>query len=130
MIDGGEHLAPVGYVGDEGGCLRADFGDLVGDGVDPVGGDVDERDVGAEAGQFERDAAIPRPAPVTSATRSSSGAADLVTGSTRTFILVPACSASKPSSMTSSIAIDVTQPVVSYIPRAIRSMTAAKSGAV
>lgn len=48
-------------------------------------------------------------------------------GSTSTFIFSPRWSDSKPSATTSPIAIDSTQPVVSYLPPAIKAMTASKS---
>ena len=57
VVDRGEHLIAVADICDECRCFAADFGDLVGDGVDAVRVDVDQCDVGAVAGQPQRDTA-------------------------------------------------------------------------
>ena len=57
MIDGCEHLLAIAHVRDECRCFRADLGDLVGYGIDAVGSDVDQRDIGSVARQPQRDAA-------------------------------------------------------------------------
>lgn len=54
MLDGGEHLLAVAYVGHECCCLRTDLGDLASDRVDTVGQYVDQRDGGAVTREPQR----------------------------------------------------------------------------
>ena len=113
--EAGEDLVAVADVGDERGHLGADLGDLVGDAVDAFGAYVDQRDGRAVTGQAQSDPAADT-ACRAGHQRDSSGECHCHCspfGSMSTFIFVPACSASKPSSITSSRAMRVTQPVVS-----------------
>lgn len=121
MIHRREHLVPIADIGDECGCLPADLADLVGNADDLGLVQVDQRDIVPVAGESKRD-------PATDALACAGDQCDTHTapsfGSTSTFIFVPACNASNPSSMTDSSAILSTHPVVSYVPLLIRSMTA------
>src|SRR5689334_7684219 len=112
MVDGGEHLLAIAHVSNECGCFTADLGDLIGDGADTVRPNVHQCQISAVACQPQRD-------PASDAARRTGDQSDLSVqthdspfGSTRTFIFVPACSASNPSSITSSIGMRVTHPLV------------------
>ena len=120
MVHSCEHSVSIADVGDESGCFTADLADLGGDGLDRVHVDIDESDVMTVVREAKRNTS----ADSLSASGDESDAHDCpFEGSTSTFIFVPACNASKPSSITDSRVILSTQPVVSYLPCDINSIT-------
>ena len=115
MVHGGEHLRAVADIGNESRCLAADLGYLTGDALDAVGPGVHQCHRRTVAGQAQRDATADTACRTGHQRNPALESHDYFPslGSTRTFIFVPACSASNPSSITSSSEMRVTHPVVS-----------------